>query len=102
MAAVSFCVSTSQTERLDRFLADQLALSRTVAARLIAGKHVTCDGAPLRASARLGRGAVVTVHLPDAEPPRTYAPAQRDLVFVSTSLPGSSSIPGPVTGTTRW
>ncbi len=82
MAAVSFCVSTSQTERLDRFLADQLALSRTVAARLIAGKHVTCDGAPLRASARLGRGAVVTVHLPDAEPPRTYAPAQRDLVFV--------------------
>jgi len=46
-----------ETERLDRFLADQLALSRTVAARIIADKRVTRDGRPLRASVQLERGA---------------------------------------------
>jgi 23S rRNA pseudouridine1911/1915/1917 synthase len=81
MAAVTFCVSASATERCDRFLADQLALSRTVAARLIADRRVTRDGKPLRASAQLERGAVVTVELPDADPPRTYAPAHRALTF---------------------
>jgi len=75
MAATTFCVVASVTERLDRFVADQLALSRTVAARLIADKRVTCDGTPLRASARLERGAVVSVDLPAAERPRSYAPA---------------------------
>ncbi|HYT04365.1 MAG TPA: RluA family pseudouridine synthase [Gemmatimonadales bacterium] len=83
MAAVIFCVAVSQTERLDRFLADQLALSRTVAARLIADKHVTAAGRPLRASVQLERGAVVAVELPpDGPPPRSYAPAHRDLTFV--------------------
>ena len=82
MAAVTFCVLATQTERLDRFLADQLALSRTVAARIIADKRVTSNGRPLRASAQLERGAVVHVELPPAEPPpRTYAPAHRDLAF---------------------
>jgi len=82
MAAVTFCVVVPETERLDRFLADQLALSRTVAARLIAAKHVTRDGRPLRAAAQLERGAVVTVELPPDEPaPPSYAPAHRDLVF---------------------
>jgi 23S rRNA pseudouridine1911/1915/1917 synthase len=82
MAAVTFCVLATQTERLDRFLADQLALSRTVAARIIADKRVTSNGRPLRASAQLERGAVVNVELPPAEPPpRTYAPAHRDLTF---------------------
>ena len=82
MAAVTFCVLAPETERLDRFLADQLALSRTVAARLVADKRVTLNGRPLRASAQLERGAVVVVELPPAEPPpRTYAPAHRDLVF---------------------
>jgi 23S rRNA pseudouridine1911/1915/1917 synthase len=82
MAAITFCVLTSETERLDRFLADQLALSRTVAARIIADKRVTRDGRALRASAQLERGAVVTVELPAAEPPpRSYAPAHRDLTF---------------------
>jgi 23S rRNA pseudouridine1911/1915/1917 synthase len=75
-ATVTFCVTTPQAERLDRFLADQLALSRTVAARLIAAQRVTADGRPLRAAARLERGAVITVALPaDAPPPRSYAPA---------------------------
>jgi 23S rRNA pseudouridine1911/1915/1917 synthase len=77
MAAVTFCVAVPQTERLDRFLADQLSLSRTVAARLIAAKRVTTAGRPLRASVQLERGALVSVDLPaSAEPPpRTYAPA---------------------------
>jgi 23S rRNA pseudouridine1911/1915/1917 synthase len=82
MAAVTFCVVVPETERLDRFLADQLALSRTVAARLIADKHVTRDGRSLRASAQLERGDVVMVELPpDEPPPRSYAPAHADLSF---------------------
>src|ERR1051325_8179824 len=97
MAAVTFCVVVPETERLDRFLADQLALSRTAAAprladqlalppppaaRLSADKHVTRDGRPLRAAAQLERGAVVTVELPPDEPaPPSYAPAHRDLTF---------------------
>jgi 23S rRNA pseudouridine1911/1915/1917 synthase len=84
MAAVTFCIVVPQTERLDRFLADQLALSRTVAARLIADQRVTTAGRPLRASVRLERGALVSVELPPPEeaPPRSYAPAHRDLTFV--------------------
>ncbi|HEU5260175.1 MAG TPA: RluA family pseudouridine synthase [Gemmatimonadales bacterium] len=82
MAAVTFCVVSRETERLDRFLADQLALSRTVAARLIAEKRVTRDGKWLRASARLERGSIVTVDFPEDEPPRTYPPMHRALTFV--------------------
>jgi 23S rRNA pseudouridine1911/1915/1917 synthase len=82
MAAVSFCVCAPETERLDRFLADQLALSRTVASRLIADKRVTRDGRALRASVKLERGVIVTVELPAAEPPpRSYTPAHRELTF---------------------
>ena len=77
------CVTADRTERLDRFLADQLALSRTQAGRLIADKLVTALGRPLRASAVLERGAEVTVTFPpDAPPPRTYAPAHAELRFV--------------------
>jgi len=79
---VVFCVSASTTERLDRFLADQLAISRTQAARLIADKLVTSAGRPLRASALLERGAEVTVQLAPDAPPRTYAPVHADLRFV--------------------
>jgi len=79
---VVFCVSASTTERLDRFLADQLAISRTHAARLIADKLVTSAGRPLRASVLLERGAEVTVQFPPDAPPRTYAPAHGELRFV--------------------
>jgi 23S rRNA pseudouridine1911/1915/1917 synthase len=79
---VSFCVVTDRTDRLDRFLADQLSLSRTQAARLIADKRVTSGGKPLRASAVLERGIEVTVDIPATAPPRTYAPAHADLRFV--------------------
>jgi len=79
---VTFCVAVSETERLDRFLAEQLSLSRTVAARLIADKRVSAGGRPLRASAQLSRATVVSVSFPPLAQPRTYAPAQRDLRFV--------------------
>jgi 23S rRNA pseudouridine1911/1915/1917 synthase len=78
----TFCIVVPLTERLDRFLADQLALSRTQAARLIADKRVSAGGKPLRASALLERGATVPVECPPAAPPRTYAPAHTDLRFV--------------------
>jgi 23S rRNA pseudouridine1911/1915/1917 synthase len=76
-------VAVSETERLDRFLAEQLSLSRTTAARLIADKQVTSAGKALRASAQLAHGTIVSVTMPPApEAPRAYAPAQRDLTFV--------------------
>jgi 23S rRNA pseudouridine1911/1915/1917 synthase len=62
------------TERLDRFLADQLALSRTVAARLIAEDAITVNGTPSRASRLLERGDVVSVTLPTVAPPREITP----------------------------
>ena len=78
---ITFCVVRS-AERLDRYLADQLAVSRTQAGRLIADKRVTARGKPLRASAVLERGVEVTVELPDEAAPRTYAPAHAELRFV--------------------
>jgi len=83
---ITFCVAVPETERLDRFLAEQLSLSRTVAARLIADKRVSAAGDPLRASVHLSRGTVVSVAFPPppAAQPRHYAPAAapRDLTFV--------------------
>ena len=80
--AILFCVATDDPGRLDAFLADRLAISRTQAARLIADKRVTADGRPLRASARPPRGTEIRVDVPAAAPPRTYAPAHADLRFV--------------------
>ena len=82
MSGTTFCIVVSVTERLDRFLADQLALSRTQAARLIADRRVTTDGKPLRASALLERGATITVEFPPEASPRTYAPHHAELRFV--------------------
>jgi 23S rRNA pseudouridine1911/1915/1917 synthase len=81
---VTFCVAADRTERLDRFLADQLALSRTQAGRLIADKRVRAAGGrkALRASAILERGAEITVEFPPDDPPRTFAPAHAELRFV--------------------
>jgi len=78
---VAFCVVV-QSERLDKFLADQLALSRTQAGRLIADKRVTARGKALRASAVLEPRTEVTVALPDDAPPRSYTPHHADLRFV--------------------
>jgi len=47
---VRFTVLADATERLDRFLADQLSLSRTQAARIVAAGGVRVSGAVVRAS----------------------------------------------------
>ena len=82
MAALTFTVLSDTTERLDRFLADQLGLSRTQAARLVADKAVTVEGKWARASRLLTRGEQVTVEIPDHEPPRTLQPAHIPLTIV--------------------
>jgi 23S rRNA pseudouridine1911/1915/1917 synthase len=79
---VQFTVLTPATERLDRFLADQLAISRTQAARLVADKLVSIDGKTARASRLLSRGETVTVRLPENEPPRTLQPRAMPLSIV--------------------
>jgi 23S rRNA pseudouridine1911/1915/1917 synthase len=79
---VEFTVLTAATERLDRFLADQLAISRTQAARLVADKLVSIDGKLARASRLLSRGETVTVRMPENEPPRTLQPRAIPLTLV--------------------
>ena len=79
---ISFSIVVAVTERLDRFLADQLSLSRTQAARFVADKRVSAGGKTLRASALLERGTEVTVQFPPEAEVRTYAPAHADLSFV--------------------
>jgi 23S rRNA pseudouridine1911/1915/1917 synthase len=79
---IDFTVASTNTARLDRFLADQLAMSRTQAARLVAEKRVTVDGKPARASHLLSRGQRVLVQLPDLEPPRTIRPAAIPLTLI--------------------
>jgi 23S rRNA pseudouridine1911/1915/1917 synthase len=72
---IEFTVLSTETERLDRFLADQMAISRTQAARLVADKRVFVDGKPGRASHLLTRGQRIHLRLPEEEPPRTIQPA---------------------------
>ena len=81
MPATRFSVAVPRAERLDRFLADQLRLSRTAAARLIAGGAVTLDDRPARASAEPERGAVIAVAFPERVP-RQLAPADIPLAVV--------------------
>ena len=79
---IEFTVLSSQTERLDRFLADQLGISRTQAARLVADKLVAVDGKPARSSRLLARGERVAVQFPTEQPPRTLQPAAIPLTLV--------------------
>ena len=79
---LNFTVLTSSTERLDRFLADQLGISRTQAARLVADKLVAVEGKPARASRLLSRGERVTVQIPQHQPPRNIQPAAIPLTLV--------------------
>ena len=81
-AQVEFSILAAETERLDKFLADQLGLSRTQAARLVADKAVIVEGKPARASRVLTRGERVTVRYPEDQPPRTLKPAAIPLVVV--------------------
>lgn len=70
------------TERLDRFLAEQLSLSRTQAARLVAEGHVLIGGVPARASRSLEPHEEVEVHLPAVAPPRHLAATDIPLTVV--------------------
>ena len=79
---LQFTVLSSETERLDRFLADQLGLSRTQAARLVADKRVSVAGKPARSSRLLTRGEQVTVQIPQHGPPRTLQPRSIPLALV--------------------
>jgi 23S rRNA pseudouridine1911/1915/1917 synthase len=78
---ITFSVAVDGAERLDRFLADQLQLSRTVAARLIAERRVTVGGAPARASLQPARRTEIAVAFPETAP-RRVVPADIPLVVV--------------------
>ena len=82
MPDIRFSVLAEVTERVDRFLADQLQLSRTQAARLVAGRAVQVNGAEVRASRVLERGEEVRVIVPDDPAPRTLVPAHIPLDIV--------------------
>jgi 23S rRNA pseudouridine1911/1915/1917 synthase len=80
--ALTFSVLSPTTERLDRFLADQLELSRTQAARLVAEGGVSVNAVVARSSRTLVRGEQVTVKFPDSEPPRQLVPTPMHLEIV--------------------
>jgi 23S rRNA pseudouridine1911/1915/1917 synthase len=75
-------VSVDVTERLDRFLADQLSISRAQAARLVGEGAVTVNGAKGRAGRGLSKGDLVVITYPEAEPPRSIKPFETDLSIV--------------------
>lgn len=82
MPRIVLTVTAATTERLDRFLADQLDLSRTQAARLVAAGAVAVAGVVARASRALQRGEEVVVTMPDDLPPRTLVPNPLPLAVV--------------------
>ena len=79
---LEFTVLTATSERLDKFLADQLGISRTQAARLVAGSRVTVGGKVARASRVLTRGETVRVQIPGNEAPRSIRPTSIPLTLV--------------------
>ncbi len=84
-----FQVCVPSTERLDRFLADQLSLSRTQAARLIAAKNVRVNDELARASRTLDLGDRIHVRIPEeAAQPRVLQPhdAAVGVVFEDDAL----------------
>ena len=86
--SVTFQVTVDVTDRLDRFLADQLSISRTQSARLVAAGAVTVNGAAGRAGRRLAAGDSVSVVFPDEEPRREIKPhpISLDVVFEDDHL----------------
>ena len=96
--------SRTRTERLDRFLADQLQLSRTQAARLVADKR---RARGRRGGARLAHSSSAATRsrstLPDDEPPRHLLPADIPLTIVfedehlarHRQAGGAGGAPGP-------
>ncbi len=82
MTHTTFSVLAPTTERIDRFLADQLAVSRTQAARLVADKRVTVGTAVARASRLLTRGDEVAIEFPADVAPRQLMPADIPLTII--------------------
>lgn len=78
----TFDVSVEDADRLDRFLADQLSISRTQAARLVAEGAVEVNGKVARASLRPARGDRIAVTLTAPEAPRAIQPHPIDLAVV--------------------
>ncbi len=78
----TFQVTVDRTERLDRFLADQLEYSRSQTGRLVAEGVVTVNGKVGRASRRLVRGDTVSVAPPRITSLRQLRPKQIDLDVV--------------------
>ncbi|MGQ0703019.1 MAG: RluA family pseudouridine synthase [Gemmatimonadales bacterium] len=79
LPAVAFSATDPAPQRLDRFLADQLDLSRTQAARLIADQRVRIGGKVARASRLVARGELVEVELPETRPLCQLQPAAAGL-----------------------
>ena len=79
----AFCVAVPNAERLDRFLSDQLGVSRTVAARLIAERRVVVGGdVEPRPSLVPEYRCEIRISYPDAQPPRRLVPREMDLDIV--------------------
>lgn len=81
-ARAVFTAARDAGERLDRFLADQLGLSRTQAARLIADRLVTVNDVPARASRLVLRGDTIAVTMPPGRDVRPITPAHIPLDIV--------------------
>ena len=79
---MTFSVVVPVTERVDRFLADQLGISRTQSARLVADGCVAVDGVVVRSSRTMVRGDVVRMTAPEREPPRQFKPSDLELTVV--------------------
>ena len=77
---VIFSVSVDETERLDRFIADQLSMSRTRVGRLIAEGGVSVNKKQGKAGHRLCRRDIIEVSFPDEElSSRRLLPHHRDI-----------------------
>jgi 23S rRNA pseudouridine1911/1915/1917 synthase len=81
--SLTFQVTVEASQRLDQFIAQQLSISRTQSARLVAAGAVAVNGSTGRAGRRLARGDSVTVVFPEDEPRReiTPHPIPLDIVF---------------------
>ncbi len=73
MLPVQFSVLPETTERIDSFLSDQMVLSRSQAARIVATGGVKVNGTAVKRSHKLTRKEVVEVDFPETEPPRQLA-----------------------------
>ena len=84
---MSFAAATSAT-RLDLRVMEQAGVSRTAAQALITGGHVTVNGRPGRAGARVQPGDVVVVDTPPPAPVTVAQgpPVALDVVYEDSAL----------------